>query len=225
MALNFRPAAERSHTHLDWLDSWHTFSFAGHHDPSIYKDGDTWWVLSENTNVQALSPDFSKLLGKKVRIDPSGSRPGPDGEPISRIGHEGATMIKVGEKYVHLGTAWSTDRMRKGSYNLYYSTSEKIDGTYGPREFVGRFLGHGTPFQTRDGKWWCTAFFNANVPPLPREGIEKRDLSEDAQTINRRGTTIVPLEVKSLANGEVYIRAKDPAYANPGPDEVQDFND
>ena len=33
MALTFRPAAERFHTQLDWLDSWHTFSFAGHHDP------------------------------------------------------------------------------------------------------------------------------------------------------------------------------------------------
>jgi len=34
MALVFRPAAERFHTQLDWLDSWHTFSFAGHHDPA-----------------------------------------------------------------------------------------------------------------------------------------------------------------------------------------------
>ncbi len=29
-----RPAAERFHSQLDWLDSWHTFSFAGHHDPA-----------------------------------------------------------------------------------------------------------------------------------------------------------------------------------------------
>ena len=33
MALLFRSAAKRFHTQLDWLDSWHTFSFAGHHDP------------------------------------------------------------------------------------------------------------------------------------------------------------------------------------------------
>lgn len=33
MPLLFRPAAERFHTQRDWLDSWHTFSFAGHHDP------------------------------------------------------------------------------------------------------------------------------------------------------------------------------------------------
>jgi redox-sensitive bicupin YhaK (pirin superfamily) len=32
--LVFRPAAERFRSQLDWLDSWHSFSFAGHHDPA-----------------------------------------------------------------------------------------------------------------------------------------------------------------------------------------------
>jgi redox-sensitive bicupin YhaK (pirin superfamily) len=31
--LVFRPAAERFHSQLDWLDSWHTFSFSSHYDP------------------------------------------------------------------------------------------------------------------------------------------------------------------------------------------------
>jgi hypothetical protein len=132
-------------------------------------------------------------------------------------------MLKIGGKYVHLGTAWSTDQVRRGSYNLYYCVADRITGPYGPRKFAGRFLGHGTPFQTRDGKWWCTAFFNANVPPLPREGIETRDLSEDAQTINEQGVTIVPLDVRVLDDGDIFLRAKDPAYATPGPDEVQEF--
>ncbi len=200
--------------------------FAGHHDPSLYHDGDHWWVLSENTVVQPLSDDFTKFTGPKTRIDPSSTRPNPKdpSKSLRVIGHEGATMLKVGDKYVHLGTAWSTDKGRQGSYNLYYCTSDKVDGEYGPRKFAGRFLGHGTPFQTRDGKWWCTAFFNANVPPLDTEGIRDRDLSATAQTINHRGTTIVPLEVKLLDDGEVYIRAKDPLYAHPGPDEAQDFD-
>jgi redox-sensitive bicupin YhaK (pirin superfamily) len=30
----FRPAADRFHTQLDWLDSWHSFSFASHLDPA-----------------------------------------------------------------------------------------------------------------------------------------------------------------------------------------------
>jgi beta-galactosidase len=194
------------------------------HDPSLYKDGETWWMLSENTNVQPLASDFSSFTAPPIRIDPSGQRTGPDGKRIRRIGHEGATMIKIGDQYVHLGTAWSTDRPRQGSYNLYYCTSKQMTGPFGPRKFAGRFLGHGTPFQTRDGKWWCTAFFNANVPPLSRKGIRTRDLSKTAQTINRRGTTIVPLKVRLLKNGEIFIRAIDPDYANPGPDESQTFS-
>lgn len=214
-ALSSGPTLKGPWTHPMGADS------RGKHDPSLYKSGDTWWMLSENTNVQPLAADFTRFTDKAIHIAPSSTRPGPDGNPISRIGHEGATMIKVGNKYVHLGTAWSTDKMRTGSYNLYYSTAENITGPYGPRKFAGRFLGHGTPFQTRDGKWWCTAFFNANVPPLATGGIQDRDLSETAQTINHRGTTIVPLDVRILANGEVYIRAKDPSYSSPGPDEAQ----
>jgi hypothetical protein len=193
------------------------------HDPSLFKDGKTWWLLWQNTLIAPLNKDFTDFTAEPVRIDPAGSRLNAEGKAISAIGHEGATMMKVGTKYVHLGTASSTDQGRKGSYNLYYCTADKITGPYGPRQFAGRFLGHGTPFQTRDRKWWCTAFFNGNVPPLAREGIEKRDLSETAQTINQRGTTIVPLDVNLLPSGEIYIRARDPAYATPGPDEMQHF--
>lgn len=194
------------------------------HDPSIFTDDDgRRYLLWGNSFVAPLSQDLTEYTGKTVRIDPSGNRPGPDGKLINRIGHEGATMIKVGGKYVHLGTAWSTDQGRKGSYNLYYSVADEITGPYGPRKFAGRFIGHGTPFQTKDGKWWCTAFFNANVPPEPRDGIQSRDIGDNARTINEQGVTIVPLDVRILDNGEVYIRAKDPDYANPGPDEAQQF--
>lgn len=196
------------------------------HDPSLFTDSDgKTYLLWANTLIASLKKDLSGYTSEAVRIDPSGTRPGPDGKPISRIGHEGATMIKVGDKYVHFGTAWSTDKGRKGSYNLYYCTSDNITGAYGPRKFVGRFLGHGTPFQDKEGKWWCTAFFNGNLPPVSREGIQQRDLGENAQTINEQGVTIVPLEVKVLDDGEVCIRAKDPDYAAPGPDEAQKFTE
>ncbi len=33
-ALVFRPAQDRFHSVRDWLESWHSFSFAGHHDPN-----------------------------------------------------------------------------------------------------------------------------------------------------------------------------------------------
>jgi beta-xylosidase len=194
------------------------------HDPSLFTDDDgTVYMLWLNTMIAPLNKDLTRYTADPVRIDPAGTRAGPDGTPISHIGHEGATMMKVGGKFVHLGTAWSTDQGRKGSYNLYYCVADKITGPYGPRKFAGRFLGHGTPFQTKDGKWWCTAFFNGNVPPLSREGIQQRDIGDNAQTINEQGVTIVPLDVRMLDNGEVYIRAKDPDYANPGPDEAQKF--
>nr|WP_299346330.1 family 43 glycosylhydrolase [Allomuricauda sp.] len=184
------------------------------HDPSLFQDDDgTWYLLWANTKIAPIKPNFSGLAAEPVRIDPENRV----------IGHEGATLRKIGDKYVHFGTAWSTDEMRKGSYNLYYCLSDNILGPYGPRRFVGRFLGHGTPFQDRLGRWWCTAFYNGNVPPVPSEGIQGRDLSETAQTINEQGTTIVPLEVTIKPDGDVYIRAKDPRYANPGPDEAQDF--
>ncbi|WP_419195129.1 sulfatase-like hydrolase/transferase [Novipirellula herctigrandis] len=196
------------------------------HDPSLFTDDDgAVYMLWQNTLIAPLSEDLTQYTAEPIRIDPSGTRPAPDGKPISRIGHEGATMMKVGGKYVHLGTAWSTDQGRKGSYNLYYCVADKITGPYGPRKFAGRFLGHGTPFKDKNGKWWCTAFFNANVPPLARDGIEARDLGNNAQTINEQGVTIVPLDVQVLKDGEIYIRAKDPAYKNPGPDEAQTFEE
>ena len=200
--------------------------FIHKHDPSLFKNNDgKWWLLWQNTQIAPLGKDFSKLTKNPIRIDPSGSRINPKNKnnTISHIGHEGATMRKIGDKYVHFGTAWSTDQGRKGSYNLYYCTADKITGPFGPRKFAGRFLGHGTPFQTRDGKWWCTAFFNGNIPTISQEGIQTRDLSDTAQSINNRGTTIVPLQVDILEDGDIFILAKDPVYAIPGPDENQKF--
>jgi quercetin 2,3-dioxygenase len=34
MSIEIRPAASRFHTKIDWLDSWHSFSFADHRDPT-----------------------------------------------------------------------------------------------------------------------------------------------------------------------------------------------
>ena len=115
-----------------------------------------------------------------------------------------------------------TDAGRKGSYNLYYCTGDNPTGPFQKEDFQADF-GHDAPFQDK-GKWWCTAFYNANVPTLESEGIQTRDLSETAQTINKQGTTIVPLEVKIMNDGDVFINAKDPRYAVPGPDETQKFD-
>lgn len=186
------------------------------HDPSLFKDTDgTWWMIWGATSIAPLKPDFTGFAAEPVTIGPSGD--------TAKMGHEGCLMHKIGNKYVLFGTGWSTAQMRKGSYNLYYATADKITGPYSERKFAGRFLGHGTPFQTKDGNWWCTAFFNGNVPPISADGVTTKDLSETAQSVNEQGTTIVPLNVRVLDDGEIFIRAKDPAYATPGPDEAQQF--
>ena len=185
------------------------------HDPSLFKDDDgTWWMIWGATSIAPLKKDFSGFAGKPVDIKPSGD--------AAKMGHEGCLIQKIHGKYVLFGTGWSTGKMRRGSYNLYYAVADKITGPYSERKFAGRFLGHGTPFKDRDGRWWCTAFYNANIPPISREGIRKRDIGHTAQTINQRGTTLVPLDVR-VDDGELIIRAKDPDYANPGPDETQSF--
>jgi iduronate 2-sulfatase len=186
------------------------------HDPSLFRDDDgTYWMIWGATSIAPLKADFSGFSGDPVPIRPSGE--------TAKMGHEGCLIMKIEGKYVLFGTGWSTGNMREGSYNLYYATANTITGPYSERKFAGRFLGHGTPFQDAEGRWWCTAFYNGNVPPESREGIESRDLGDTARTINQRGTTLVPLDVKMGENGELIIRAKDPAYATPGPDEAQKF--
>ena len=34
MSIDVRPAADRFHTQIGWLDSWHSFSFSQHYDPA-----------------------------------------------------------------------------------------------------------------------------------------------------------------------------------------------
>ncbi|MEP7367692.1 MAG: family 43 glycosylhydrolase [Acidobacteriota bacterium] len=190
-------------------------SVAKRHDPSLIRDDDgTWWMIWGATEIAPLAADLKSFSAEPIRIGPSGE--------FAKMGHEGCLIKKIHGKYVLFGTGWSAGQMRKGSYNLYYAVADKITGPYGERKFVGRFLGHGTPFQDKRGRWWCTAFYNANVPPLPGAGIQSRDLSSDAQTINQQGLTLVPLDVR-FANGELTIRARDRRYAVPGPDEAQKF--
>ena len=90
------------------------------HDPSLFLDDcGTWYLVWANTMIAPIKPGFAGLAAEPRRIDPADRR----------IGHEGATIRKIGNKYVLFGTAWSTDQGRKGSYNLYYCTADNI---YGP---------------------------------------------------------------------------------------------
>ena len=195
------------------FDSWGA-KFGHNHDPAIFQDEDgSIWLVSRCTQIQEIQPDLSGFKSDPIRIDPANRR----------MGHEGAYIIKVHGKYVLFGTAWSTDKPRQGTYNLYFCVADHLEGPYGPRQFAGRYLGHGTPFQDKEGRWWCTAFFNANNPPIPKEDAAQFDAAADAFTVNRQGLTLVPLEIETTSGGKIQIRAKDPAYASPGPEEVQQF--
>ncbi|MCU0379199.1 MAG: family 43 glycosylhydrolase [Bacteroidales bacterium] len=194
------------------LNQWGE-KFGRQHDPSLFQDDDgIVWLVSRCTQIQKLNTDLSGFEGDPVSISPSDRK----------MGHEGALIIKFEGKYILFGTAWSTDTMRKGTYNLYYTTADRIEGPYGPRRFAGRFLGHGTPFRDKEGRWWCTAFYNANVPPLGGEEAKTKDLSGNAYTINRQGLTLVPIEI-TMKDGDVVVYAKDEYYRYPGPEEVQRF--
>jgi xylan 1,4-beta-xylosidase len=184
------------------------------HDPSLFQDDNgTVWMISKVGTVAPLNPGLKGFAGKPIDLAPSNRK----------LGHEGALIKKIGNKYVLFGTGWSTDKGRVGTYNLYYCTADTLTGPYGERKFAGRFLGHGFPFQDKQGRWWCTAFYNGNIPPISRDDLRKLPLPDTAYTINQMGTTIVPLEVNILNDGDVSIRAKDPDYATPGSDEVQPF--
>jgi xylan 1,4-beta-xylosidase len=187
------------------------------HDPSLFQDDDrTWWMIwgLGPATIAPLKTDLSGYASEPINIGSAGE--------FKDVGYEGFLMRKILGKYVLFGTAWSTGKGRKGTYNLYYATADKITGPYGERKFAGRFLGHGTTLQDSAGRWWRTAFFNGNVPPLSREGIQTKELSDNAYTLNEQGLNLVPLDVNMEGN-ELVIRATDPDYSVPGPEELQKF--
>ena len=193
-------------------ESWNE-SFGRQHDPAIFTDDDgSHWLVSKCAQIQKLKPDLSGFDGNPIDINPSNRK----------MGHEGAYIVKFEGKYIFFGTAWSRDTLRKGTYNLYYCVSDKLEGPYDERKFAGRFLGHGTPFKDKKGNWWCTAFYNANHPTLTRDEARTKDVSQSAYTLNKQGLTLVPMEIK-MVNGEVVVRVNDPDYAQPGAEELQQF--
>ena len=189
------------------------YDFDKRHDPAFFTDDDgTRWLLYARNKIIKMSDDLESFAGEPIDIGPSNRK----------IGHEGLYMIKVSEKYALFGTGWSTDKMRHGSYNLYYCTGDSVTGPFGPRKFAARFCGHGTPFQDKKGRWWTTAFLNGN-DGVPRVDGSNATMPSDPVNICKLGMTLVPLEIGIGDDGDVVIKAKDSDYAEPGPEEVQQF--
>lgn len=186
-------------------------NFGHHHDPSLFKDTDgTIWLVDRCAEITKLKPDLSGFAGKPLKINPANRK----------MGHEGCQIIKVGNKYVLFGTAWSRDSLHKGTYNLYYATADKIEGPYSDRRFAGRCLGHGTVFRDKKGQWWCTAFLNGKYI-APEELVKGVDAGT-ASSMNQQGLTLVPMSIEAV-NGDVVVRALDPHYCLPGTEEMQQF--
>lgn len=191
---------------------WGTNVFNRRHDPSIFTDDDgSNWLVYAATRLIKIKDDWSGFEGEVISVKPSDRK----------IGHEGSQIIKVGNKYVLFGTAWSRDKLRHGTYNLYYCTADSLTGPYGPRHFAGRCLGHGTVFKDKEGQWWCTAFLNGKY--LSPESVASKSINPDiAISMNKQGLTLVPMEIKEV-DGEVWVRPLDSKYRYPGDEEIQKF--
>ena len=183
------------------------------HHPSIFTDTDgSRWLVWGCTKIAILNADLSAFDGAEHRIGPSDRA----------LGHEGSSLIKFGDKYVLFGSAWSTDLVGQGTYNLYYCTSDRLTGPYGPRQFAARFCGHGTVFQDAKKRWWTTACGKGIYESDPSKGQQICG-NKQAWTRNPQGLTLVPMELRLVKDGKVDVRAKDSHYANPGPEEAQPF--
>jgi len=67
-----------------------------------------------------------------------------------------AGIMKLGGKYVTWTTDWT------GSYDATYRFADQWDGPYEGAMRILPFGGNGKFFQTRDGQWMWTYFYNSN---------------------------------------------------------------
>jgi redox-sensitive bicupin YhaK (pirin superfamily) len=63
--IDVRPAAGRFHTRIDWLDSWHSFSFGHHHDPTNVGHG---LLLVSNDDRVAPGQGFGRHPHRDMEI-------------------------------------------------------------------------------------------------------------------------------------------------------------
>jgi redox-sensitive bicupin YhaK (pirin superfamily) len=64
-AIDIRPANSRFHTHISWLESWHSFSFSDHYDPNNTHHG---LLLVSNDDVVAPGTGFGTHPHRDMEI-------------------------------------------------------------------------------------------------------------------------------------------------------------
>ena len=64
-SIDVRPAESRFHTKIDWLDSWHSFSFSSHYDPRNQHFG---LLLVHNDDVVAPGTGFGQHPHRDMEI-------------------------------------------------------------------------------------------------------------------------------------------------------------
>jgi hypothetical protein len=64
-AIDVRPAGTRFHTHISWLDSWHSFSFGEHYDPGNTHHG---LLLVLNDDIVAAGGGFGTHPHRDMEI-------------------------------------------------------------------------------------------------------------------------------------------------------------
>ena len=95
------PAKERLHTEIDWLDSWHSFSFGGHYDPDNTHHG---LLVVSNDDRVAAGTGFETHPHRDMEIVTwvlSGSLVHQDSTGHSGVIHPGlAQRMKIGRAHV-----------------------------------------------------------------------------------------------------------------------------
>jgi redox-sensitive bicupin YhaK (pirin superfamily) len=136
--VDIRRAGERFHTSADWLDSYHSFSFGGHYDPSntqhgllvvsnddIIKPG-TGFVTHPHQDMEIVTWVLDGELEHKDSIGHKGIiYPGLAQRMSAGTGIWHSEMNPRGDKPVHLVQMWvlpDTERITPGYQQLDIST-------------------------------------------------------------------------------------------------------
>ncbi len=110
--LKLRKAKERGHTKLDWLDSWHTFSFDSYYDPAYMHYGD---IRVINDDIVAPEGGFPTHAHSNMEILTYVL----EGELAHKDSLGNGSSIKPGElQYMCAGTGIKHSEFNPSSENL-----------------------------------------------------------------------------------------------------------